>query len=104
MEGGSSASSSSFAPTADSAMFPYMASKKQIPRFARDDKARDDGEGTVSIARALSKLGHCSRAEGERLVAAGRVRVNGAIARGIATRVVPETDRIEVDGSVIGKT
>jgi 23S rRNA pseudouridine2605 synthase len=59
--------------------------------------------GTVSIARALSKLGVCSRAEGERAVRAGRVGVNGAIVHQLSFRVVPETDRIEIDGVVVGK-
>ena len=59
--------------------------------------------GTVSIARALSKLGYCSRSEAERLVEAARVQVNGVIAQSISVRVVPETDRIEVDGVAIGK-
>ena len=58
----------------------------------------------MSIARALSKLGFCSRSEGERLVAAGRVRVNGAVVHEMSHRVVPETDRIEVDGAAIGKS
>jgi 23S rRNA pseudouridine2605 synthase len=53
----------------------------------------------VSIARALSKLGFCSRAQGERLVEAGKVRVNGALVRDRSARVVPERDLIEVDGS-----
>ena len=58
--------------------------------------------GTVTIARALSKLGVCSRAEGERLVAAGRVTVGGAVVRDLALRVRPETARIEVDGTLVG--
>ena len=52
---------------------------------------------TVSIARALSKLGHCSRAEGERLVAAGRVRVDGTVVLDLNRRVHPESAAIEVD-------
>lgn len=56
----------------------------------------------VSLPRALSKLGHCSRTEGERLVRAGRVRVNGRLARDLALRVDPAVDRIEVDGDRIG--
>ena len=59
--------------------------------------------GKVSIARALSKLGVCSRAEAERFVRAGRVRVNGTVVREISLRVTPETDRIELDGTVVGK-
>jgi 23S rRNA pseudouridine2605 synthase len=52
----------------------------------------------VSIARALSKLGFCSRAQGERLVDAGKVRVNGAVVRSQSVRVRPEHDVIEVEG------
>ena len=54
--------------------------------------------GTVSIARALSKLGFCSRAQGERFVDAGKVRVNGTLVRDRSARVTPERDLIEVDG------
>ncbi|MCX5768620.1 MAG: pseudouridine synthase [Gemmatimonadetes bacterium] len=54
--------------------------------------------GTVSIARGLSKLGVCSRAEGERLVAAGRVTVDGRIIRDVSFRLRPETAVIAVDG------
>ena len=64
----------------------------------------DASRGTVSIARALSKLGHCSRTEGERLVVAGKVRVNGEVVRSIAVRVVPETDLIEVEGAAVTKS
>jgi 23S rRNA pseudouridine2605 synthase len=59
--------------------------------------------GMVSIARALSKLGFCSRSQGERLVEAGKVRVNGKLTRDVALRVVPETDVIEVDGVRVGR-
>jgi 23S rRNA pseudouridine2605 synthase len=59
--------------------------------------------GTVSIPRALSKMGFCSRAQGERLVEAGRVRVNGTIVRDVSLRVRPERDRIEVDNAPIAK-
>jgi 23S rRNA pseudouridine2605 synthase len=57
--------------------------------------------GTVSLPRALSKLGICSRAEGARLVDAGHVRVNGTVVRDRSCRVVPERDVIEVEGARI---
>ena len=57
--------------------------------------------GQVSIPRALSKLGICSRAEGVRMVEAGRVRVNGKLAKDPAQRITPETDSIELDGKSI---
>lgn len=64
----------------------------------------DTGRGTagesgkVSVPRALSKLGFCSRADAERLVAAGKVRVNGVAVREPSLRISPERDVIEVDG------
>jgi 23S rRNA pseudouridine2605 synthase len=57
------------------------------------------GGPTVSLPRALSKLGFCSRAEGERLVLAGRVRVNDRVVRETGARVDPRRDRITVDGA-----
>lgn len=59
--------------------------------------------GTVSVARGLSKLGVCSRAEGERLVVAGRVTVGGKVIRDLAYRITPESDVIEIDGVRIGR-
>jgi 23S rRNA pseudouridine2605 synthase len=55
------------------------------------------------LARALSKLGVCSRSDGERWVAVGRVRVNGSVVRDASRRVVPERDRIEVDGVPVAR-
>lgn len=54
--------------------------------------------GTVRLDRALSKLGIASRAEAQRLVAAGRVRVGGRVASDPAAPVVPERADIVVDG------
>ncbi|MGA9798540.1 MAG: pseudouridine synthase [Terriglobales bacterium] len=52
----------------------------------------------VGLARALSKLGYCSRSEAFDLIRAGRVRLNGAIRRDPEAPVHPESDRIDVDG------
>jgi len=52
----------------------------------------------VGVARALSKLGHCSRAAGFELVLAGRVRVNGVVRLDPEAAVHLGKDRIEVDG------
>ena len=59
--------------------------------------------GTVSIARGLSKLGLCSRAEGNRLIEAGRVTVNGTVVRDPGLRVRPESAVIEIDGVRVGR-
>jgi 23S rRNA pseudouridine2605 synthase len=52
----------------------------------------------VGLARALSKLGYCSRSDASDLIQAGRVRLNGAIRHDPETPVRLEKDRIEVDG------
>lgn len=55
--------------------------------------------GTVSLARALSKLGICSRAQAEHAIRDGRVTVNGRRTTDPTRRVVPERDAIAMDGT-----
>ena len=55
----------------------------------------------MRIHRALARAGVASRRHAEELVAAGRVTVNGAVAR-IGQSVDPLVDRILVDGKRIG--
>ncbi|MGB6523680.1 MAG: pseudouridine synthase [Candidatus Acidiferrales bacterium] len=50
------------------------------------------------LARALSKLGYCSRSHAAELICAGRVRLNGVAKRDPETPVRLNRDRIEVDG------
>jgi len=54
------------------------------------------------LARALSKLGYCSRTQAAELIRAGRVRLNGVGPRNPETPVRMGKDRIEVDGRLIG--
>ena len=49
----------------------------------------------------LSKLGYCSRSQAWKLIAAGRVRVNGVLRRDPQLRVDWQRDRIEVDKQAI---
>ena len=53
---------------------------------------------TVGLARALSKLGYCSRSQAQQLIRAGRVQLNGTVKRNPEAAVYLERDRIEVDG------
>lgn len=57
------------------------------------------GGPRVGLARALSKLGFCSRAQAWRLIKNGRVCVNGVVARDPEQPVDPKRDRFEVDGA-----
>jgi len=61
---------------------------------------RQDG-AVVSLPRALSKLGFCSRTQAEALIAEGRVGVEGRIVRDAATRVDPARARITVDDQLV---
>ena len=58
----------------------------------------------AGLARALSKLGYCSRSQAEILIRAGRVTVNSRIVRNPESSVRIPQDRIEVDGSPLEKT
>ncbi len=53
------------------------------------------------IARALSKLGFCSRSAAWTLVESGHVSVNGIVRRNPEHPVALPRDRIEVDGRVV---
>lgn len=55
----------------------------------------------MSLPRALSKLGYCSRTQAAALVTAGRVTVNGRLERSEGFRVNLETDRICVDDKAV---
>jgi 23S rRNA pseudouridine2605 synthase len=67
-------------------------------------KSRKQSHGarkTVGLARALSKLGHCSRSQAFALVRSGKVRLNGAYPRNPEAQVRLEVDRIEIDGTAV---
>jgi len=51
----------------------------------------------VGLARALSKLGYCSRSQANELIRAGRVRLNGTRRRDPESAVRLGKDRIDVD-------
>ena len=67
--------------------------KKRPKNATQEEQGRK-----VGLARALSKLGHCSRSAAVELIRSGRVRLNGALPRNPETPVRLGRDRIEVDG------
>jgi len=58
----------------------------------------------VGLARAISKLGYCSRSRAAELIAAGRVRWNGTVRRDPETPVHLGKDRIEIDGQPVASS
>jgi 23S rRNA pseudouridine2605 synthase len=58
----------------------------------------------VGLARAISKLGYCSRSRAADLIAAGRVKWNGTVRRDPETQVHLGKDKIEIDGVPVGRS
>ncbi len=61
-------------------------------------------ESRVGLARALSKLGFCSRSKGFELIRAGRVRLNGSVSKNPEAPVRLKKDRIAVDGAPVTRS
>ncbi|WP_348945311.1 pseudouridine synthase [Chitinibacter sp. FCG-7] len=72
------------------------ASSARVPSVAGPDTG-----AKVSLARALSKLGVCSRTEGEKLVRNGVVAVNGQPCRDPEQRINIERDQLSVNGQPV---
>src|SRR5271165_4010742 len=57
----------------------------------------------TGLARALSKLGYCSRSKAAEYIRAGRVSLNEKVRRDPETPVSGESVRIAVDGKLVGQ-
>jgi 23S rRNA pseudouridine2605 synthase len=58
----------------------------------------------IGLARALSKLGYCSRSRAAELIGSGRVKLNGTLRRDPETPVHIQKDRIEIDGQPLANS
>jgi 23S rRNA pseudouridine2605 synthase len=67
----------------------------------RERRVADAPSAGERIAKVLSRAGIASRRDAERMIADGRVAVNGRIIATPALNVLP-SDRIEVDGTPVG--
>jgi pseudouridine synthase len=63
-----------------------------------DDTSDDD---RVRLQKALAHAGVASRRVVEDMIVAGRIRVNGEVVTELGSRVDPENDLIDVDGTAI---
>src|SRR5262249_53457390 len=71
---------------------------------AQEEKTQKDRpRKRVGLARALSKLGYCSRFEAAELIRAGRVKLNGALRRDPEIPVHIGKDRIDVNGAPVAR-
>ena len=57
-----------------------------------------DSDGPMRLQKFLSRAGVASRREAERMILAGRVKVNRRIVKELGTKVDPVKDRVTVDG------
>jgi 23S rRNA pseudouridine2605 synthase len=64
--------------------------------------SRNKTNTRTGLARALSKLGYCSRSTAAKLIGSGQVRLNGRVVRDPECPVSLGTDRILVDGNEVG--
>jgi 23S rRNA pseudouridine2605 synthase len=62
---------------------------------------KNEAPRKIGLARALSKLGYCSRSHAEELIRTGRVSLNGKIRRDPETPVPGKQNQIAVDGKLV---
>jgi 23S rRNA pseudouridine2605 synthase len=74
---------------------------KPLPSSRGVGRPRHQNGAVVSLPRALSKLGFCSRTQAEALITEGRVRVDGRVFRNATARVDPARACITVDGQPV---
>lgn len=67
-------------------------------RFSEEVTAHAARVRHVGLARALSKLGYCSRSQAAELIRAGRVQLNRAVRRDPETPTDLTRDQITIDG------
>jgi 23S rRNA pseudouridine2605 synthase len=80
----------------------YRVRRQTHPATKYEPRAEAPGRAQrVGLARAISKMGYCSRAQAAELIATGRVRLNGAVRRSAEAPVLLGQDKIEVDGREI---
>ncbi len=75
-----------------------------MKRRTRNKKTQGGPLKKVGLARAISKLGYCSRSRAAELIAAGRVKWNGAVRRDPQTPVHVGKARIEIDGQPVAES
>ncbi|MEM7415568.1 MAG: pseudouridine synthase [Gemmatimonadota bacterium] len=62
----------------------------------------DSSDEPIRLQKYISQAGVASRREAERLMTAGRVKVNGNVVSELGVRVVPGRDEVRVDDEVVG--
>ena len=77
-------------------------SRATIAETASDAAASDAGAERLRLQVVLARAGVASRRAAAKLVAEGRVRVNGEVVTNASLRVDPERDAVLLDGAPLG--
>ncbi|HKV62984.1 MAG TPA: pseudouridine synthase [Candidatus Acidoferrum sp.] len=75
-----------------------------MKKRSRNQKTTGSPLKKIGLARALSKLGFCSRSRAAELITAGRVKWNGTVRRDPETPVHLGKYKIEIDGQPLAAT
>ena len=75
-----------------------------MKRRSGNQNKKNNALKKVGLARALSKLGYCSRSQAAEVIRTGRVTLNGALRRDPETPAHIGKDRIEVDGKALASS
>ncbi|NYE20711.1 pseudouridine synthase [Microbacterium immunditiarum] len=67
----------------------------------REENGADAAPEGVRLQKALANAGVASRRVAEQLIVEGRVRVNGEVVTELGTRIDPDADLIDVDGTAV---
>ncbi len=70
---------------------------------ARDDRdaVQEPGGSLQRLQKALANAGVASRRVSEQLIVEGRVRVNGEVVTELGSRIDPDKDLVDVDGTAV---
>lgn len=63
--------------------------------------SEEEGPAGVRLQKVLANAGVASRRVAENLIVEGRVRVNGEVVTELGTRIDPDADTVDVDGTAI---
>lgn len=72
-----------------------------MPTTTQNERGPAPASGGERLQKFLARAGVASRRAAEEMIAAGRVRVNGAVVTAMGVKVVPGEDRVEVDGRIV---
>ena len=72
-------------------------------KFQQQRNSEKGDTKRVGLARALSKLGYCSRSQAIELIRQGKVQLNGTVSRNPQAPVRPGKDRVTVEGRLVAR-